>query len=491
MKARLTLTCCMITSLALAGCGGAIPAKDGGAARTLTLSAVSYTPNALAGETLDRFVTDIDDATSGAVKLELGPALDAGAQDGSADVIDMVRDGRVDIGVVASRTFDLEGATSLQALNAPLAVESPAQAARLLSDPVVAPMLAGLDPAGIVGLALTYDQMRQPLGFKGPLTPENLKGQRVLVRPSKASSMVMAALGAVADPRNGDDAASAINGGEVTGSESSVDRGSGSLTGSAGQHSTFTANVQLSIKANVIIVNPNVWAGLTDDQQDSFRAAAAATATWASHQVVSLADAASAFCDQHLGDVVVANAHALGAWKRAVEPVVSELAAADPATAAALNRMRELVREFPSIDVPRPCTMVSPDDLPRVEPDGDQSVMAGEWRLLVSADKFAAAGASAQDIGLNQGTWTFTFSADGSYTYVEPHGRSCPGTFAVAGDRLSLQEDLSVGDCDGHWEFTFTRDADQMTWTPTPEFEATDPPVKGFFANPLELIAGP
>ena len=50
-------------------------------------------------------------------------------------------------------------------------------------------MLAGLDKAGVVGLALTYDQMRQPLGYDGPLDPQELKGTRALARPSKASAL--------------------------------------------------------------------------------------------------------------------------------------------------------------------------------------------------------------------------------------------------------------------------------------------------------------
>ena len=76
--------------------------------------------------------------------------------------------------------------------------------------------------------------------------------------------------------------------------------------------------------------------------------------------------------------------------------------------------------------------------------------------MLAAAEKLAAAGASQQDVGLNSGAWTFSIGRDGTFSYVEPRGRSCRGTFAVNGHRLSLLEDTSVGDCDGQWELTFS-----------------------------------
>lgn len=491
MRVRPALTLLLLPLLPLAGCGGGAPSKAGGPSRTVTLTAVTYTTNSLAGESMTRLIQEVAKKSDGAVSLKKGPAVYSGAQDGSADVIGMVRDGTADVGIVASRTFDLEGATSLQALNAPLVVDSPAQAATFLSDPATRPMLAGVDKAGVVGLALLYDQMRQPLGYNGPLDPLNLKGARVLARPSKASALVLSAFGATADPRNGEDAEAAIGAGHVMGAETSMDRPSGFQSGVGGHTSAITANVQLSIKANVVIVNPKVWAGLTKNQRAGLRAGATAARDWASHQVVTLATSARGFCDRHLGDVVVADADQLAAWRRGVVSAVAALEQADPVTATAVRSMRALVAASPSTDLPQPCTSTPADQLPAIEASGDQTVVAGEWRMLAAAEKLAAAGASKQDVGLNSGAWTFSLGRDGTYVYVEPRGRTCPGTFAVNGNRLSLLEDASVGDCDGQWELTFSRSGDRMTWTPTPEFEATWPPLTGFFANPLELIGDP
>lgn len=475
--------------IGLAGCGSPPPTKSSAAVQPITLNAVSYTTNTLAGDTLDRLVDEVSHVSNDAVTLTPGPGVYSGAQDGSAEVIRMVRDGTVDVGIVASRTFDLEGSTSLQALNAPLVVEDPTQAAAFLADDVTGAMLSGLSDAGVVGLALVPDQLRQPLGYDGPLLdPDSLRGTRILARPSRASEQVLTALGATADPRNGDDAEAAISAGEVQGAETSMDRPSGFQSGAEGHTSAITANVQLSIKANVIIVNPKVWSGLTTGQQSALRAASTATRTWASTQVVTLADAAQRFCDLHIGDVVVADENQLAAWGQAVAPAVAALEAEDPVTKAAIARMREMVANAPSTDLAEPCAMVPSGQLASVEPIGDQGVVEGDWRLLVSAQNLSQAGATAQDAAVNAGTWTFTFRGDGTFEYVEPHNRACPGTFSVAGDRLSMTEDSSVGDCDGQWELTFARQDDRVTFVATPDYEALWPPIVGFLANPLQRI---
>ena len=474
----------------LASCGSEPPTKTAGsAAQPISLTAVSYTSNTLTQETLDQLVDQVSEVSDGAVTLEPGPSVYSGAPDGSSEVIRMVREGTVDIGVVASRTFDLEGSTSLQALNAPLVIEDPAQAAAFLADDATTDMLAGLSDAGVVGLALVSDHLRQLLGYEGPLLdPESLNGMRVAARPSAAIEQLFTGLGATVDSRNGSEAEAAIKSGEVLGAETSVDRPGAFQSGANGHTSAITANLQLMVKANVIIVNPDVWDGLTTDQQSVLREASTATRTWAATQIATLADGAQLFCDQHIGDVVVAGEDQLEAWREAVAPTVAALEAANPVTKAAIARMRQIVHDNPTTDIPQPCTSLPTDQLPSVDPEGDQSVVEGEWRLLVSVENLSDAGATQQDAVNNAGTWTFSFRDDGSSEYVEPHGRICPGTFAVAGDRLSIEEDSSVGDCDGQLEFTFDRDDNLMTWKPTPEYEAQWPPIAAFVANPLQRI---
>ena len=489
----LGLTALTMTGLiGLTGCGVTPPTKAAGEAQPLELTAVSYTPNTLSAETLEQLVTEVNQSSDGALTLTATPAIDATAEDASADVIEMVRAGEVDVGVVAARTFDLEGSTSMQALSAPLVIESPAQAAAFLSDGVTEDMLAGLSDAGVVGLALVYDTLRQPKWFDGALLdPASLRGARVLTRPSQAGDSLFTALGARVDSRNGPDAEAAIAGGEVQGGEDTLERAAGFGSGVAGHPLVFTANVQLSVKANVIIVNPKTWSGLDDAQQSAMKDAAASTRSWATGQVIGLADAARVFCESHFGDVVVADDEQLTAWRQAVSPVVAALEAANPVTKAAIARMREIVRDTPSTDLPVACASVPSVQMRSVPAVGDQGVVAGQWRLVVSGQRLLDAGAAHQDASINDGTWTYTLREDGTFESVEPRGHACAGTFAVAADRLSLKEDATAGSCKEQFEFTFKREGDTMTWTPTADLLAVYAPFAAFFANPLQRIGEP
>lgn len=477
----------LIAAFFLAGCA-ATPSKAGAVTHSISLSVLPYTSNALTGDTTARLIKTVSDESGGEVVLHQAPVLDSGATDGSSDAIAAVRSGHVDVAVVAARSFDLLGSTSLQALSVPMAVDSPAQAVEFLADPVARIMLDGLRESGVVGLALVYDQMNQPLGFGDPvLDPQDLKGSTVLVRPSHAAESMVKALGGTPDDRNGDDAAEAIANRKVTAAISSMDRPSGFQTGPDGSTSAVTGNVQLAIKANVVIVNAGTWAGLTEKQKTLLRRSAEEVRTWAGTQAIRLDDGASAFCAAHIGDVVLASKAQLGHWRTAVAPIVAKMSPSK-VTTAALARMAEIVSEHPADDTPAACAAapVNPGSSP--QPAGDQTALEGQWRLEVKAEDLVATGATRQDAVVNQGVWTFTFRPDGTYEYVEPHQRSCPGDYVLTKDRLSMTEDKSVRDCGGRWEFTWTRNADHLRLRPTPEFAAELGGTLGFFTNSLIRI---
>ena len=68
--------------------------------------------------------------------------------------VEDVRRGKAQLGSVAARIWDTMGASSMRALVAPLLVDSLALQKRVLESPLAGQMLAGLDRAGVVGLAL-------------------------------------------------------------------------------------------------------------------------------------------------------------------------------------------------------------------------------------------------------------------------------------------------------------------------------------------------
>jgi TRAP-type C4-dicarboxylate transport system substrate-binding protein len=471
----------LVPLLLVAACGGQAATKSGGAVDHVQLTVAAATPNSLTGETTDHLVA----AAAASKGLSLRRTPDVAGGDGSTTVIEQVRDGKVDVGVLATRVLDLYGVTSMQALNAPFVFQSPEQAIALVRDPVADEMLAGVSKAGVVAVGLAYDQLREPIGYgRRFLRPADIKGQAILSRPSAAMAKTLEAVGATADLANGTAQADAINAKRVSGYEASVERPIGPVIGPADRPSTITANLHLAARVNVVVVNKKVWTGLSDEQQKALRAAARETRDWAAGQARSLRDAAADFCAKGLGDVALADGAALVEWQRAVQPVVSQLADRDPVTARALTRLRAIVATHPLTAAPVACRSAArPGSTTQA---GGAGRMPGIWRLNVDGDKLAAAGASAQDVALNRGVWTFTFHADRSYEYVEPRGRTCSGTFGVTGDQLAMDE--QGADCDGRWRFTTQRSGDNLSLTPSAEMVASWAPMRAFFSNGLVRV---
>ena len=479
----------ILASALVAGCANQPPTRSGGADRPVSLKITAFTSNANTPETTDEFRRRAEAAGKGSITFHRLPnveALETRVPDPSSDLIKQVRDGTVDVGVVASRSFDLIGVHSLQALNAPLTVDNPDQAVRLLADPVTTKMLAGLSKVGLVGLVASWGQLRQPLGYgKAIRTPADLRGAFVIGRNSQSTKDLFASLGATLHLQSNAADAASVTSGEADVAELSFDHPLGQVSGPQGRPSYAMANVEISILANVIIVNAKTWASLSTAQQHALRTAAVATRDWAGSQATTLAAARDRFCRERLGNVAVASPTELAAWRTAVAPFVQSLRSADPATAAALDRAAAIVADHPSTDVPAPCTMAAPRD-DELKAQGDQSVVSGVWRVTVHADRLAAAGATDEEVRLNSGTWTFTFKADGTYGYVEPRGRTCSGKFAVNGTSLVMKEEGAS--CDGWWRFTFIRTSDKLAVVPTADFAAEWSATKAFFSEPWSRL---
>lgn len=488
LRHALVIGAAAVTASALVGCTAEAPTRSGGRDDPVTLRISAYTPNAPVPETADRLqALGVASGTGlSFVRLPNVELPDSEVADPSTDLIRQVRDGSVDVGVVASRSFDLLGATSLQAFNAPLVVDTPDQAVRLLADPVTEQMLAGTSAVGVVGLSLAYNQLRQPVGYGRPiLTPADLRGAFVIGRNSRANKELFASLGATLHVQSNAADAASVASGEADAAELSFDHPLGAVSGPADRPSYVTGNVQLAVLASVIIVNPKTWAGLSRSQQHALRSAATGARDWAATQAPRLDAARDHFCDQRVGNVAVADAPEMAAWRAAVAPFVDRLRSADPVTAAALDRAREIAAEHPATGTLTPCTMEETASSDLVA-KGDQSVVAGVWRFEVLADRLAAAEATPEEVRLNSGTWTLTLEPTGTYSYVEPRGRTCSGRFVVDGTSLRMVED--GGTCDGRWRFIFTRSGNRLEVRPTADFADDWAAMTAFFSQPWVRI---
>ena len=180
------------------------------------------------------------------------------------------------MGLIPARAWDTLGVMSLRALNAPFLLASDEQVGEVVTDDDLAgDMMAGLDEVGVHGLALVPEDLRHVFGFAKPLVgPEDYAGATIRAPRSDTVYALLAALGANPDDLNRG-AWTRTSRRPVAGIESSF------ALAPESPPSTATGNVTLFPKVESLVVNRDVFAGLTDDHQDTLRAAAEATRDWA------------------------------------------------------------------------------------------------------------------------------------------------------------------------------------------------------------------
>ncbi len=186
-------------SAPLGSCSADPATRAGADSASRVLSAASYFPGGYpSGDALDHFVSQVESTSSRAIRISEGPTTYSQTnKDPGSQLLNLVMDGTIDLAVVPARVFDVEGVSSLDALQAPFEFTSTEQADALLEDPVVATMLAPLDEIGVRGLALTYDALRNAVGYQHPLvSPEDYAGRAFAFRPNTVTRAAVAALGA-------------------------------------------------------------------------------------------------------------------------------------------------------------------------------------------------------------------------------------------------------------------------------------------------------
>jgi TRAP-type transport system periplasmic protein len=117
--------------------------------------------------------------------------------DAEQQVVRATAHGDVDLGWTGTRVFDTLGVTSLQALTAPLLVDSYALQQIVINSDMPGRMLNGLDQVGVTGLAVLAGGLRRPIAVKGPLLgPPDWKGLTIQTFRSNSQAETIRALGA-------------------------------------------------------------------------------------------------------------------------------------------------------------------------------------------------------------------------------------------------------------------------------------------------------
>jgi TRAP-type C4-dicarboxylate transport system substrate-binding protein len=214
----------------------------------------------------ESFAAAVKRASGGSMRIEVVNNWRAYEVEYERGIVDDVRTGKVELGIVGVRVWDTLGVNSFQALVAPFLVDSLALERRALASPLAARTLARLARRGVVGVALLPGRLRRPFGITRALVrPEDYRGATIGIRPGGVARATVRALGATARGY----VSGALSG--VDGTE--LDPATIVLDSYDEQARALTANVVLWPKAQTIVMNRKAFDALTSEQQEILRAA--------------------------------------------------------------------------------------------------------------------------------------------------------------------------------------------------------------------------
>ncbi|HEU0336794.1 MAG TPA: hypothetical protein VFR43_09585 [Gaiellaceae bacterium] len=415
---------------AVAAVEGADKAGGGPAGRPVVLTLASH--DYLQGGELAEVAPTIERLSGGSLRVELEEGYRFYEPDYERGMIADVRSGAVDAALIGARAWDRVGVTSFRALVAPFLVDGFELEQRVLESTLAERMLAGVEPLGLVGVALLPGELRRPLGLTRALVgPADYAGAAIGIRPAGVARATFAALGAQA--REFQATTSGLAG--FDGAESGVatiqnnryDRDARALT----------ANVVLWPRPTTLVVNAKAFAALDSEQQQALRRLGAELTgpmleTLRGSQQASLA----AICRAGRLSLVTVSPADATALRNAVQPVYDQLER-DGLTRELLEgiaSMREGLR--PAVDEPLRC----PQDRPAPVP----AALRGMWRTDVTREDLLSAGAHREDAERFQGPITIELG-DGRWVgRVEEAGSVFRGTYEVDGDVVRV----TFGSCE-------------------------------------------
>jgi TRAP-type C4-dicarboxylate transport system substrate-binding protein len=296
---------------------------------------------------VERFAELVDQLSEGSIRIELEWA--AGGDAFEPGVVERLRAGELDLGWTATRVWDTFDVSSFQALQAPFLITDEGLLLDVLSDPIASDMLAGLEASGAVGLGLYPDELRHPLGYAAQLASlDDFDGAAIRLVPSEATEALVRSFGG--EPVYGlvgEALDAAIASGEVDGTETSL----GLAPETAPPGSFLTGNVVLFPRVNVLFASETLASSLTADQWRVLQDAATQTFTFASE--LDPSGSLEAFCSAGL-QLVAAEPADVRALERAARPV-SRSMEDDAATAAFIERIRELKASSTPAELPTSC----------------------------------------------------------------------------------------------------------------------------------------
>jgi TRAP-type transport system periplasmic protein len=339
------------------------------------------------------FIEQVETLSDGSITIE--PIWGAGYDTAAyfeAGIVQLVTAGEAELGLTASRAWDNEGVTSLQALQAPFLITNDALAEAVAGSAIATRMLEGMSSAGVVGLMLWPEDLRHPFAFepfgKTFLSPEEVAGTIIRAIPSSVTWAMIEALGAT--PIFKDDYVQDVVDGRIQGAESGLLAAGYSLPVAA----TATGNVVFFPKFQVLFANGEAFEQLSEEQQMVIRNAAAATQDKAITEHPREADAAAQWCADG-GTIVLASDEQVAAFEEAARPVFDQIEQ-DPTNAELIAAIRDLKANTEPSAGAEECGQAATQQTP--EPTADTGVWSqglppnGTWQVELTVEDFMGMG---------------------------------------------------------------------------------------------------
>jgi TRAP-type C4-dicarboxylate transport system substrate-binding protein len=480
---RIAIVVAIITiAVAVSGCGEESN-KAGGeeSADAVVLTLASPENGAL---DLDEYAREVESESGGSLRIEFEDSSRAGGPDSEVRTIRDVRTGKVEMGSVAARALDRVGIDSLQPLVAPFVIDSYALQREVLESPLATEMLAGVEDAGVVPIALLPGELRKPLGVTRPLLEaSDYRGAAIGLRPSRLGARTFQALGANPVGYHSSDDVSSFDG-----IETHLDRLA--FADDDMRAGTLGANVSLWPRILTIVMNRDAYEALSNDHRDALSAAGAAALDPSLAEIQSLeGEALGVLCNQ--GELAVRSASPaqLESLREATAPVVRAFGrhAAFREAVAKIEAMRAEIEP----EQPPTCTTQ------RAEPAADsETPVDGLWLMETTKEEAATLIPRGDLVPENWGEFRYAFQ-DGRFALTTESEGACVwayGTYTVDGDRVEWRFEDGGGEAPNNaenepgevFDYGWSRYRDQLTLEPL-EGETSPEP---FRVEPWRLLDG-
>jgi TRAP-type transport system periplasmic protein len=416
---RAALAVAATLAVAAAACGGSGGDKAGGEAtrggKTVVLTLAEHDSDWGSAD----FAEAVAERSGGSIRIEIKTRWRASELDSERLTVEDVRDGKVQMAIVGARVWDTLGVKSFRGLLAPFLVDSLELERRVLESPLSPRMLAGVERAGVVGIALLPGPLRRPWGkSRALLGPGQYVGATMGAFPGLVEEATFRSLGARTRAYLGLHtccwAGAALHPWAIADN------------GYIGK--TLAANVVVWPRAETIVMNRRAFEQLTPTQREVLADAGRAALRPRLERIERVEEeAVTAICARDLASLVTVSPGHIASLNDAVRPVYAELErnAATRSLIAAIRKLDDGAQREP-LRCPEAGASVAPE-------------LEGRWETTVGRDDLRVAGAAPKEVRGAQGSLTLELDDERWVARAPETRRVWTGAYSVRGDLIRVR----------------------------------------------------